>query len=112
MSVTMTAKQLRAALEFCNPDGPEDADQMDTEVTIWMREEDGVSNEGEPMPRGLYCHLTEYPEEGCIPLDDVPANVKVTGAARHYRAASVLTAGLGYRCLRNSSSARPMSLAI
>ena len=40
------------------------------------------------------------------------SNVKVTGAAQLYRAASVLTAGLGYLYLRNSSRARPMSLAI
>ncbi len=81
--VTITAKQLREALEFCNPDGPEDEDQMETELTIWMRETDAVSDEGEPLPRGLYCHLTEYPEEGCMPLFEVPANVKVTGAPAH-----------------------------
>ena len=40
------------------------------------------------------------------------AYVEVTGAARFYRAASLWTAGLGYLCLSNSSSAKPMSLAI
>ena len=75
MSITITAKQLREALEFCNPDGPEDDDQMETEVTIWFREKDEVATDGEPMPRGLYCHLSEYPEEGCIPLFDVTPNM-------------------------------------
>jgi hypothetical protein len=80
-SITITAEQLRWALEFVNPDGPKDKDQMETEVTIWFREKDEVSpDEGEPLPRGLYCHLTEYPEEGCIPLFEVPANVEVRGA--------------------------------
>ena len=78
MSITITAKALREALEFCNPDGAEDADQMETEVTIWMRETNDVSDEGEPLPRGLYCHLTEYPEEGCIPLFEVTPNVMCT----------------------------------
>lgn len=70
MSITITAKELREALEFVNPDGPEDADQMETEVTIWFREKAEVSTDGDPLPRGLYCHLSEYPEEGCIPLFD------------------------------------------
>ena len=81
-TVRITAKALREALEFCNPDGPEDVDQMETEITIWMREKDEVATDGEPMPRGLYCHLSEYPEEGCIPLFEVTANVELTGAER------------------------------
>ncbi len=44
-----------------------------------MRETDAVSDEGEPLPRGLYCHLTEYPEEGCMPLFEVTANVELSG---------------------------------
>lgn len=70
MSIIISAKALRAALEFCNPDGPEDSDQMETQVVLFFREEASVSDEGIPLPRGLYCHLAEYPEEGCIPLFD------------------------------------------
>ena len=80
MSITITARALREALEFCNPDGPEDEDQMETEVSIWMRETDEISDEGEPLPRGLYCHLSEYPEEGCVPLFEVTANEKLSGS--------------------------------
>jgi len=71
-SVTLSAKALREALEFVNPDGPQDADQVEAEVTIFFRDEDGVDTEGDPLPRGLYCYLSEHPEEGCIPLFDVP----------------------------------------
>ena len=70
-AITLTAKELRAALAFCNPDGPEDLEQMETRVTIFLREADGVSHEGDILPVGLYCYLTEYPDEGCIPLFDI-----------------------------------------
>lgn len=73
MHIILTARQLREALEFCNQDGPDDADQMDTEITLTEREA-FVSSDGEQMPAGLYCHLTEYPEEGCYgPLGVAPA---------------------------------------
>ncbi len=62
---TLTAAQLRDALEFVNPGGPDDADQMETEVSFFFRESDETSNEGEPLSSGWYCYLTEYPEEGC-----------------------------------------------
>ena len=61
-SITLTAKQLREALEFVNPD-ESDADQLETEVTITQREA-FTSTDGDDMPAGLYVHLTEYPEEG------------------------------------------------
>jgi hypothetical protein len=79
-SVTITAAQLREALEFVNPDGPEDADQMESEVTIFQRRTDDTSTEGEPLPRGMYCYLSEYPEEGCIPLFDVSARIAEVAA--------------------------------
>jgi len=64
MATTLTAAQLRDALEFCNPDGPEDTEQMETEVTFFYREQDEISTDGDPLPRGWYCYLTEYPDEG------------------------------------------------
>ena len=82
MSITITARQLREALEFCNPDGPANDDQEDTEVTIHYVE-GRRSDEGEPMAAGLYCWLTEYPEEGCISLFDVALNVAVTAVTSH-----------------------------
>lgn len=62
-SLTMNAKQLREALEFANPDGPGDAEQAETEVTVTQRAA-FTSSDGDDMPAGLYVHLTEYPEEG------------------------------------------------
>ena len=62
-SLTLTAKQLREALVFANPDGSEDTDQAEIEVTITRRMA-FKSTDGEAMPAGLYVHLTEYPDEG------------------------------------------------
>ena len=69
--VTLTARQLREALELCNPDGQDDKDQMEAEVTIWYRDKATVSSDGDFMPKGWYCHLADYPEEGCIQLDAI-----------------------------------------
>jgi hypothetical protein len=75
MEITLTARQLRDALDFANPDGPEDLAQMDTEVTIVQREA-WVSGEGEKMLAGLYAYITDYPEEGvCGPLGQVTAEI-------------------------------------
>ena len=62
-TLTLSAKQLREALEFANPDGAADLDQVETEVTITQRAA-FTSTEGDAMPAGLYVHLTEYPDEG------------------------------------------------
>ena len=62
-TLTLSARQLREALEFVNPDGAEDADQVEAEVTITQRAA-FTSTDGDSMPAGLYVHLTEYPEEG------------------------------------------------
>ena len=63
MSITLTPKQLRCALEFMNPDGPEATDQQDSDYTIeWMPER--TAADGEPMAAGYYVYATEYPGEG------------------------------------------------
>jgi hypothetical protein len=62
-TLTLTAKQLREALVFVNPDGVDDANQAETEVTITRRMA-FTSTDGDDMPAGLYVHLTEYPDEG------------------------------------------------
>jgi hypothetical protein len=62
-SITLTAAQLREALNFVNPDGETDPDQLDNEVTITLRDA-FTSTEGDAMPAGLYVHLTEQPVEG------------------------------------------------
>lgn len=67
MHITITARQLREALELANPDGPDDEDQLDTEVTITKRDA-FVSDDGDPMPAGLYMHYTDCPEEGVTRL--------------------------------------------
>ncbi|VXA55453.1 conserved hypothetical protein [Acinetobacter proteolyticus] len=64
MSITLSGHQLKSLLEFANPDGDNDLDQLETELTIAFVE-DGHSG------KGYYFWMTEYPEEGCMFLDDL-----------------------------------------
>lgn len=64
-NITLTAKQLREALEYANPNGPEDEETEGTEVVIeWMPER--ISSDGDLMPAGLYLWYVDCPEEGVI----------------------------------------------
>ena len=70
--IILNVKQLRDALDYANPDGPEATDQLDTEISIDFFPE-RISVEGKPMPAGFYAWLTEYPDEGVYgPLGDNP----------------------------------------
>lgn len=64
-TVSLTGAQLLEAFQFVAPDHPNDADQLECEVTIQR----GNGHDGP----GLYCWITEYPEEGAIRLDAAPA---------------------------------------
>lgn len=68
VGITLTGKQLRNAIEFVNPDGVGDLDQLECEVTI-RHFNDAIDGDGEPMPSGIYAYLAEYPEEGRVSLD-------------------------------------------
>ncbi|WP_335952384.1 hypothetical protein [Acinetobacter pittii] len=59
---TLSGHQLKSLLEFVNPDGEKDLDQLDTELTIKFFE-DGHSG------KGYYFWMTEYPDEGAMKLD-------------------------------------------
>jgi hypothetical protein len=63
----LNAHQLRNALDFVNPDGAKDTDQLETNLCIQWRKE--AVFEGENFPAGHYAWLEEYPEEGSILLD-------------------------------------------
>ena len=66
-TITLNARQLRAALDLVNPDA-DDPDQQEAEVCIhWC--DARKSTEGDDMPAGYYAWDAEYPEEGCILLD-------------------------------------------
>ena len=58
--------QLRAALDFIAPDG--DDEQLESEVCIQHGPE-RTHDEGTEAA-GMYCWLSDYPEEGSIRLDD------------------------------------------
>lgn len=62
--ITISGYQLRDALQFLAPDGSQD--QLEARVTIqWGPER--THDEGTD-PAGLFCWMTDYPEEGSIPL--------------------------------------------
>jgi hypothetical protein len=70
-TITLTARQLRNALDFVAPDFDKDADQRETELSIaWGEAGCAQDDEGNPDPAGYRCWLTDYPEEGSIPLLD------------------------------------------
>jgi hypothetical protein len=60
----MNVKQLRDALDYINPDGTENEEQQEEELTFLIKKDNFISEEGEKMNKGIYCFLTEYPEEG------------------------------------------------
>jgi len=81
--ITLTALQLRHALDFAAPDFDTDEDQRETEVSIaWAPEGATHTDEGDPDPAGYKVWLTDYPEEGSIPLDESPAGFPVKSAER------------------------------
>ncbi|WP_445659667.1 hypothetical protein ACRRTF_12500 [Acinetobacter baumannii] len=61
MSITLNGHQLKCLLDFVNPDGEKDLEQLETELTIKFFE-DGHSG------KGYYFWMTEYPEEGSMLL--------------------------------------------
>ena len=67
--ITLNAAQLRHALDFAAPDFDKDDAQRMAEVTIgWHEVGEVLDDDGHPDPAGYVAWLTEYPEEGCIPL--------------------------------------------
>lgn len=79
--VTLCAAQLRHALEFAAPDFDADVEQHGVEVTIGWREVGaGIDDDGNPEPAGYVAWLSDYPEEGCIPL------LETWGAPRRHEA--------------------------
>ncbi|HHX0959336.1 TPA: hypothetical protein ACU6GP_005147 [Pseudomonas aeruginosa] len=65
-SLLINGYQLRAALEFIAPDGT--AKQLESEARIEWRQQDA-----DFLEAGLYAWCAEYPEEGCVLLDEEPA---------------------------------------
>lgn len=65
---TLSAHQLRHALQLANPDGAQDPEQLDTCVCLQYKLP-GKTVDGEDAPAGLYCWLDEYPEEGSLCID-------------------------------------------
>lgn len=64
MSITLNGHQLKSLLEFAAPDAESEPEQLQTELSIAFLE-DGHSG------KGYYFWITEYPEEGCMFLNDL-----------------------------------------
>ncbi|AQZ81552.1 MULTISPECIES: hypothetical protein [Acinetobacter calcoaceticus/baumannii complex] len=64
MSITLSGLQLKSLLEFAAPDAESEPEQLETELSIAFLE-DGHSG------KGYYFWITEYPEEGCMFLNDL-----------------------------------------
>lgn len=62
--LTLTGHQIAELAKFAG-------DDPEAEVSVQHRSA-FTSDEGEKMPSGLYCWATDYPEEGCIPLERLP----------------------------------------
>ncbi|WP_124128346.1 hypothetical protein [Pseudomonas aeruginosa] len=72
-SLLINGYQLRAALEFIAPDGT--ANQLESEARIEWRQQDA-----DFLEAGLYAWCAEYPEEGCVLLDEEPATAQPSPA--------------------------------
>ncbi|HFH3169829.1 hypothetical protein [Pseudomonas aeruginosa] len=72
-SLLINGYQLRAALEFIAPDGT--AKQLESEARIEWRQQDA-----DFLEAGLYAWCAEYPEEGCVLLDEEPATAQPSPA--------------------------------
>ncbi|MGU0809203.1 hypothetical protein ACSEQ5_14620 [Pseudomonas aeruginosa] len=68
-SLLINGYQLRAALELIAPDGT--AKQLESEARIEWRQQDA-----DFLEAGLYAWCAEYPEEGCVLLDEEPATAQ------------------------------------
>ncbi len=73
-SLLINGYQLRDALEFIAPDGT--AEQLESEARIEWRQQDA-----DFLEAGLYAWCAEYPEEGCVLLDDEPATAQPSPAS-------------------------------
>lgn len=73
-SLLINGYQLRAALEFIAPDGT--AKQLESEARIEWRQQDA-----DFLEAGLYAWCAEYPEEGCVLLDEEPATAQPSPAS-------------------------------
>ena len=72
-AIQLNAHQLRNALDFVNPDGANDPDQLESVLCIQWRKETVI--DGEHYPAGYCAWSEEYPEEGSILLDDKKSSI-------------------------------------
>lgn len=81
--LTLNGYQIRSALAFVAPDATHEPkndkeaqileSELETDLSFGMFEAGKDEESGEEMPAGLYCWLTEYPEEGRIHLPEIAA---------------------------------------
>lgn len=60
----LKAVEILDMLEYVAPDRETDPDQLETDISIFQKQEPFLGNSGEEMAAGTYMFLTDYPEEG------------------------------------------------
>lgn len=93
-SFTLTAHQIAQAFTFATgiPDAPLDPDTAETRIAFGHLS-DVKDDDGEPLPPGLFCWLSDSPDEGFHgPLEETPDDR--TPAATEITAEDVIDLGL------------------
>lgn len=60
----LKAVEILDMLEYVAPDREKDLEQLDSDISIFHKEEPFCNDRGEEMAAGTYMFLTDYPEEG------------------------------------------------
>lgn len=72
-SMTLTTEQLISILDFLGLSVDHDHND-DLECLVTIDENQKITNEDGTIYEGMAAYITEYPEEGSIPLEDVESN--------------------------------------
>lgn len=71
-TMTLNGYQLKDALGFIAPDDTAEQLEMDVSIAILPSDKAPLDDDNKRMPAGVYAWITDYPEEGCIPLLEEP----------------------------------------
>jgi hypothetical protein len=83
-SITLTAEEIRQLAQFCGmvvqpPTTSEAEDERETQITIAPWPKKGVAgDDGMLPPRRHIAYLSEYPEEGCVPIGSLETEARHT----------------------------------
>ena len=73
MSINLTIKEIMDLANYAGlscDDGGLDSEDMESELTICEKGLVASEDDGSAAWYGAYAYFSEYPEEGCMPLND------------------------------------------